>query len=141
MFLLLPGDNRPEKIPFLFGGCLYEAGAESQGPGPAAYGASFLRKGKGGGHFPLDHRGTLDGVDNARELNQRTIAHQLDDPAVELFYGGIDHLPAAGLQPGQRAALVLSHEPAIADHISGENRGSVSATRSPTPWPYFQVRR
>ncbi|ASY71845.1 hypothetical protein SF83666_b51960 (plasmid) [Sinorhizobium fredii CCBAU 83666] len=42
---------------------------------------------------------------------------------MECIYGGIDQLPAAGLQPLQSANLILSHEAAIADHIGREYRG------------------
>ncbi|MET4691612.1 hypothetical protein ABIA13_006120 [Sinorhizobium fredii] len=51
------------------------------------------------GQFPLDHGRTLDSVNDARKLNQRTIAHQLDDATMELRYSGINQFPAAGLQP------------------------------------------
>jgi hypothetical protein len=42
------------------------------------------------GHSPLDRGGALDGVDDACELNQRAVAHELDDTPMELFDCGID---------------------------------------------------
>ena len=39
---------------------------------------------------PLDRGGALDGIDDACELNQRAVAHELDDTPMELFDCGID---------------------------------------------------
>ena len=58
-------------------------------------------------HAPLDRRRTLDGIYDARELNQRAVAHELDDAATELFDRRIDQLPTASLQSLQRAYLVF----------------------------------
>ena len=49
------------------------------------------------GHSTLDCGGTLDSIDDTGKLDQRTIAHELDDMAMELSYGGIDQFPAASL--------------------------------------------
>ena len=37
------------------------------------------------GHPALDHGSTLDGIDDAGELDERTVAHELDDAAMEFF--------------------------------------------------------
>ena len=78
------------------------------------------------GHSALDHGSTLDGVDDAGELDQRAIAHELDDAAVELFDRGVDQFAAAALQPLQRADLILAHEAAVADHVGSKYRGKPS---------------
>ena len=77
-------------------------------------------------HSPLDRGGALDGVDDARELDQRAVTHELDDAAMELFYRGIDQFPTAGLQPRQRAYLILAHEAAVANHIGSQDCGKPS---------------
>ena len=77
-------------------------------------------------HSPLDRGRTLDGVDDACELNQRAVTHELDDAAMELFYSRINQFPTAGLQPRQRADLILPHEAAVANHIGGQDCGKPS---------------
>ena len=72
-------------------------------------------------HRLLDFGGALNGVDDARELSEGAIAHQLDDAAAVLGELGLDQLPAVTLQPLESAELVLAHEAAVADHVSGED--------------------
>ena len=83
------------------------------------------------GHLPLDGRGTLYGIDDAGELDQRAIAHELDDAAMEFFYCRIDQFSAARLEPRQCADLIVPHEAAVADHVGSKNGGQ----------PSFHVRR
>jgi hypothetical protein len=63
----------------------------------------------------------MNGVYDARELDQHAVAHELDDAAMEFFDRGVDDVTTAGLQPGKRANLVQAHEAAIADHIAGKD--------------------
>ena len=49
------------------------------------------------GHGALDLDGALHGVDHARELHQRAVAHQLDDASVVRRDRRIDELPGEGL--------------------------------------------
>ena len=55
-----------------------------------------------------------------------------------LFFGdgGIDEFEPVGLEPRERARLVGLHQPAVADHVGGEDR------REPALWSrhvHFQV--
>ena len=77
-------------------------------------------------HAALDHGRTLDGVDDAGELDQRAVAHELDHAAAEFLDSGVDQFAPAALQPLKRADLVLAHEPAVADHIGCKDRGEPS---------------
>ena len=68
----------------------------------------------------------LDGVNHARELDQRAVARELDRPAAALGDLGIDEVLAKRLEPGVRACLVLAHQPTVTDHIGGEDRGELA---------------
>ena len=69
----------------------------------------------------LNRERAIDRVDDARELDDRAIADQLHDAAVVSGDCRIEHGFAMPLQGGQRAGLVRSHQPRIADHVSGKN--------------------
>jgi hypothetical protein len=77
-------------------------------------------------HSPLDRGSTLDGIDDACELNQRAVTHELDDATMEFFYRGINKFPTASFQPRQRSDLVVSHEAAIANHVCSKYCGKPS---------------
>jgi hypothetical protein len=64
--------------------------------------------------------------DDASELDQRAVACQLDDAAAMLGDLGLDDLLAQCFEPGVRAGLVLAHEPTVADHVGGEDRGELA---------------
>ena len=83
----------------------------------ASFGSAWARQGA------LDGRGALHGIDHAGELDQRAVAHQLDDAAMILGDRRIDHLAPAVLQPRQRARFVLAHHAAVTGHIGHENGG------------------
>ena len=61
-------------------------------------------------------------LDHARELDQRAIAHQLDDAAVVLGDLRFDEFLAMRLERCERARLVGRHEPRVADHVRSQNR-------------------
>jgi hypothetical protein len=63
-----------------------------------------------------------DRVDGAWELDQRAVACELDDAAPVLGDERLDELLAYRLQARDRAGLVGAHEPAVADHVRGQNR-------------------
>jgi hypothetical protein len=44
---------------------------------------------------------------------------------------GLDQLLAEGLEPGQRAGLVRTHEARIPDHIGSQDRGELALDRLP----------
>jgi hypothetical protein len=64
----------------------------------------------------------LQGVDHARELDQSAIAHQFDDATVTGGDRGLDEVPSERLQSGVGARLVARHQPAVADHVGGQDR-------------------
>ena len=74
-----------------------DADAEDDALGPPA--APALRR----GHRLLDRDGALDGVDDAGELDQHAVAHQLDDAAAMLGTIGSSDCLAPRLQRRQRA--------------------------------------
>jgi len=74
-------------------------------------------------HALLDGDGTTYGIDDTGELDQRPIAHQLDQAAVMLGDRRFQQLLAMRLEGGQGARLVSLHEAAVADHIRGQDRG------------------
>ena len=63
-----------------------------------------------------------DGIDGAGELDQHAVAGGLDDAAPMVGDGGIDEGLSDRLQPGQRAFLVDTHEPAVAGDIRRQHR-------------------
>ena len=77
-------------------------------------------------HRALDRDGALDRVDDAAELDQRAIAHHLDDAAVARRDGRVERLAPDLPQRGERAGLVGAHHAAVADDVGGEDRGKPS---------------
>ena len=75
------------------------------------------------GDATLDGDGTLDRIDHARELAQRIVAGEVDDPAVMLGDQGLEQLAPARLEASERAGIVATHEPRVADHIRDQDRG------------------
>jgi hypothetical protein len=76
----------------------------------------------------------VDRLDDAGELHQQAVAHDLDDAAAMLGDLGVDERLAMGLEIGQRSRLVDPHEPRVADHVGGQNGGqSAFQARSPSP--------
>jgi hypothetical protein len=73
------------------------------------------------GHRALDFNRAAHRVDDAGELDQGAVAHQLDDAPVVLGNRGIDQFGPVTLKPRQRAGLILAHEARVADHIGGQN--------------------
>src|SRR6516162_707553 len=87
-------------------------------------GDPFLLRCRG---IALDHRSLHgeragDRLDHARELDQQAVAGRLDDSAVVPGYHWIDQLSAMGVEPRERAFLVLAHQPAVAGDIGREDR-------------------
>ena len=60
-------------------------------------------------------------VDDAYELHQQPIAHQLDDAAAILQRLRLDQFADMGLDGGDRAGLVPAHQAAVADHVGGQD--------------------
>ena len=74
------------------------------------------------------------------ELDQRAVAHQLDDAAAVLGDQRLDELLAQRLQARDRAGLVGPHEPAVADHVRGQNRRQLPF-HARRPWARLHPRR
>ena len=75
------------------------------------------------GHAALNVDGAGDGIDDARKLDKRAIADELDDPAAMFGNRGIDELGAMRLERSMGAGLVVGHESTIANDIGRKDRG------------------
>ena len=78
-------------------------------------------------------------IDDAGELDQQAVAGGLDDAAAMLGDLGIDERLSTGLEPGERAFLVGTHQPAITGDIGRQDGreasldpGASHFQRSPT---------
>ena len=69
------------------------------------------------GHRPLNFNGSIHCIDDAAELDNRTVAGALDDPAVMHRDGRINQVAAKCPEPGKNPILVGSGKPRIADDI------------------------
>ena len=74
----------------------------------------------------LDVDGEGQGVDDAGELHQRAVAHQLDDGPLVLGRLGLDQLLAVGLELRERALFVGGHEAALTDDVGGQYGGEAA---------------
>ena len=72
-------------------------------------------------HPALDRDGTGDSLNDARELDQQTIARRLYDPALVLADLRVDEFTTMGSEPRKCAGFVLTHEAAVTGDIGGEN--------------------
>src|SRR5262245_46465175 len=77
-------------------------------------------------HALLEVDGALGGVDGARELDQHTIACDLEDTALMLRDQRLQNLATARFEGGERAHLVLLHEAAVTNHVGSENGGQAA---------------
>ena len=65
-------------------------------------------------------------IDDAGELDQQAVAGRLDDAAAMLGDLRIDQLGAQRLEAAERALLVGSHQPRVADDIGGKDGGEAT---------------
>ena len=77
-------------------------------------------------HGVLNFDGAADSVDHAAELDEPAVAGALDDAPVVHGDGGVDQVAAQRPQPRERAVFVSACEPAVADHVGGQNRCKLS---------------
>ncbi len=61
-------------------------------------------------------------VDHAAELDDAAVAGALDDAAVMHGDGRVDQIAAERPEPRERAILVRSGEPAVADNVGDQDR-------------------
>ena len=77
-------------------------------------------------HSSLDIDRALNRVDDAAELGQKAIAHELEDAAAMLRYRRFNEFIAVSLDPLKGFRFVLLHQAAVADDVSGENGGELA---------------
>ena len=77
-------------------------------------------------HAALDVGGAFDRIDDAGELGQKPIAHQLEDCAVTGRDRRLDQFRPVGLKSFEGSSLVLFHQAAVADDVGGEDCGELS---------------
>ncbi len=80
----------------------------------------------GGGHGLLQIDGELHGINGAAELDEPPVTHDLEDAALVAGNQGLQHFLASRLERRQRAGLVPLREPAVADHVGGQNSGEAA---------------
>src|SRR5262249_21702070 len=93
---------------------------------PQLHAAVLGKRGVARLHALLHLDGALHGVDDAGEFDQHAVAHQLDETAAVFCEQRLEHLPAPLAKHGPRPGLVLAHEPAVADHVGGQNGGEAA---------------
>jgi hypothetical protein len=69
----------------------------------------------------------LDGADHRAELDQHPVAGGLDDPPAMLGDERISGHAMLAYCP-RRARLVVAHQPRVAGHIGGKDRGETAST-------------
>ena len=70
---------------------------------------------------PLNFDSACHGINNAGELDQRPVAHELDDPAVVPIDQRFDEFAAKRFEPRKCARLVQAHQSAVPHHVGGED--------------------
>jgi hypothetical protein len=68
----------------------------------------------------LDIDGALDGIDNAAEHGEHTVACRIHNPALMRGNGVFENI-AVGAESGDRGLFVLAHQAGIADHVSTQD--------------------
>ena len=74
----------------------------------------------------LQIESALDRVDGAGELDQHAVAHQLYETAAMFRQQWLDDGLVPERQGSERAGLVDLDQPAVADHIGGQNGGETT---------------
>ena len=74
-------------------------------------------------HASLQFYGASDRIDGAAELDQNAVSNDLEDAAMMATDEWLQDLPATGRQHGHRRRLVLLHEAAESNHVSGKDGG------------------
>ena len=81
-------------------------------------------------HATLELDCRADRVDDTRELDQRAVAHQLDDAPVVFGNRAIDQLFSVRPEAREGAFLVRPDQSGITDHIRAQDRGKLRSTFS-----------
>jgi len=77
-------------------------------------------------HCALHLDGAAHSIDDAPEFHEHAVTGGLDDAAAVLLDLRIDEFAAMRLEAIERAFLVRSHQPRVARHIGGEDRGETA---------------
>ena len=88
--------------------------------------AAFRDIGVALAHLALDLSGAGDRIHHARKLDQHAVAGQLDDATLVLGDLGVEKLLAMRVERRERRRLIDAHEPAVADHVGGQNSGQTA---------------
>src|SRR5262249_40388169 len=70
---------------------------------------------------PLNFDSARHRIDDAGELDQRPVAHELDDAAVVPIDQRLNEFAAKRLESGKCASLVQAHQAAVPHHVGGED--------------------
>jgi hypothetical protein len=81
------------------------------------------------GHPPLHLDRAAHGIHDTRKFCQKAVAGILHDPAPVLGDFRPDQLPKVRPQPFVRPLLIRAHQPRVARHIGGEDRGEAADRR------------
>jgi hypothetical protein len=92
-------------------------------------------------HLALQQHGAFHGIDDAAEFGQQPVAGQLEDAAVMRGDLRLEQLLAVGAEPLERGRLVHLHEPAVADHVNGEDRCELAFHGCSPAMRYADLRR
>ena len=74
------------------------------------------------GHFALQFDGAAHRLDGAGKLDQHAVAGGLDEVAAMRGEGGLDKRLSDGLQPGQRALVIVPHQAAVVGDVRRQHR-------------------
>src|SRR6266436_2400911 len=77
-------------------------------------------------HPSLHLGSTADGIKHARKFHQHPVAGVLHNPSAVFFDFRIDQLAEMGLEAFMSAFLVRPHQPRVAGHIGGKDRGQLA---------------
>lgn len=105
-----------------------DTGAEQHAPRRRLVGAAPV-------HPALDLDGAGHRRDAAGELDQEPVARGLDQATAMRRDARVDQLAAVALQVGQRAGLVLAHQPAVAGGVQGEDGDEPAGQRETSGRP------
>jgi hypothetical protein len=84
------------------------------------------------GHAALEVGRALHRIHYARELGEKAVSYKLEDAAAMLRDFRLEKLLAMCPQALEGARFILLHEPAVPDHIGGQDGGELAVHNSTT---------
>jgi hypothetical protein len=88
------------------------------------------------GHSALNGDRAFDCVDDAPELGKKPVTHELEDCAPMRGYRRLYQLNPVRLKALKGSRLVQLHQTAVADDVSGEDRGELAFHERAPFWPF-----